>query len=329
MYEKLKIIHHSHTGRLKPHEFTSYLPLAFMVFITGVVLLIATFPQVSASDPPPQSGSIGLTGVVPSPPPKTPAVILSPTNNQHFKTSPITVSGTCPSGTLVEIYKNNIFAGSAQCDSSGRFAFDIDLLFGQNVITALVYDALNQAGPASNSVTVYFDSVLPPNSPLSLLNLGGEQLLLNTNAVYRGAFPDQMLNVPVSIIGGTPPYAVTVEWGDSNDKVIPRSNNETFNAGHAYKKPGTFQITLKGVDSQQRTAFLTVAAIINGQPAALVPSASTLKHSVNKILMLWPIYTIAVTTVISFWLGERREKRILGKTLSAQRPPLGTPAPQP
>ena len=335
MFDNTKILHYKHTGRLRPHEFTSYLPLAILVFITGLALLSFSFSSVAADHPGPQSGSIGLTGEVPGSPPKVAAVISSPTNGQHFIKSPVTISGTCPDNTLVEIYKNNIFAGSTFCTSQNNFSMDIDLLFGKNVLVAQVYDPLNQAGPASNSVTIYYDAALPQAAGLSNLSpdLSGAQLLLDTDAVYRGTFPGQSLNVPVSIIGGTPPYALNVEWGDSNNKVIPRSDNLTFNATHTYDKAGTFGITLQATDSKQRTAFLTVAAIVNGQPA-VTASVNSVKASVNKLLVLWPLYAICATLVVSFWLGERREKKLLGprlmdkKTLvkTAANPPVNPPA---
>ncbi len=320
MFKNTKIIHHRHTGRLRPHEHTSYVSLAIIVLIVAVILMFFTFSEVAFGSTPytgPEAGSVGLTGVMPAKPPTTAATITSPTNGQHFKTSPITITGTCPKDTLVEIDKNNIFAGSVPCDSNNTFNIKIDLLFGKNILIAQVYDALNQAGPASSSVTVYYDSSIPHPDPLTSINLDGIQLLLSTNAVYRGTFPGQMLNVPITILGGTPPYAVNVEWGDTENKVIPRSNNLTFNAAHVYNKPGTFGITLQATDSVQRTAFLTVAAIVNGQPSVVAGSKPL---QAGKLFVLWPLLAIAATMVASFWFGEKREKRILGK--NANNKPL-------
>jgi len=322
MYGPLKISQHKHSGRLRPHEHTSYIPLACLVLIVGLVLVVFSVSTFAAS-PPPQSDSVSLTGTVPGVPPKIAATITSPVDQQHFSTSPITISGTCPSGTLVEVYKNDIFAGSAVCDNKGTYSLQVDLLYGQNSLTAQVYDDLNQAGPVSKTVNVFYDAVPPANAPLSLLNFSGTQLLLDTNAVYRGTFPGQLLNVPVTIIGGTEPFAVNVEWGDSSNQVIPRGDNTVFNASHTYQKPGIYQITLQATDSQQRVAFLTVAAIVNGQPSTVLTAAGTgSKPATKKLLVLWPLYAIAATLVISFWMGERREKHIL--TVAAiQNPPLG------
>lgn len=310
MYNWLKISHHHHSGRLRPHEYTSYFPLTILLLLVGVALTVSTV-SASGSSPPPQAGSVGLSGAMPGPPPKVAATITSPTNRQHFSSTPVTISGTCPAKTLVEVYKNDIFAGSTPCTDAGTYSFQIDLLIGQNVLIARVYDSLNQAGPDSNAVTVFYDALPAQSSALTPLNFGGTQLLLNTDAVYRGVFPGRQLNMPIDIIGGTPPYAVNIQWGDASNKVVPRNDNQTFTVGHTYTKPGVFQITIQATDAQGRVAFLTVAAIVNGQPA-LVASSSPSSPK-GKLVVLWPLYTSAAAIVLSFWLGERREKRLLSR----------------
>lgn len=303
----LKLSHHKHSGRLRAHEYTSYLPLAALLVVVGVALTAFT----AYASPGPQAGSIGLTGEMPGPAPKVAATIDSPITQQHLITSPTTVTGTCPTGTLVEIYKNDIFAGSTPCTSKGTYSLDIDLLFGQNRLVAKVYDALNQPGPDSNVVVVNYDVTPPKGAVSSLLNFS-DQLILNTNAVYRGTFPGQTLTIPISLIGGTPPYAISTLWGDSKSSVVSRNNTLSFNVSHVYDKPGTYQITVQASDTQGRKAFLTVAAIINGQPSITTVATTSKPTHTNQLLMLWPLYTFAVTMVISFWLGERREKHILG-----------------
>jgi hypothetical protein len=310
MYGWLKISHHRHSGKLRPHEHTSYLPLLLLVLVVGLVLGGLTVSSVSGDSPGPQAGSIGLTGSVPKAPPKTAATIDNPTQGQHFSKSPITISGKCTPQSLVEVFKNDIFAGSAPCSDKGTYSFKIDLLYGKNVLLARVYDVLNQAGPDSAKITVFYDGTPLSASGLAPLDFSGSQLLLSTDAIFRGAFPDQLLNVPISIIGGTPPFAVNVQWGDLGNSVISRSNNVTFNAGHKYKKPGTYQITIQASDAHDRVAFLMVAAVINGRVNA-APVSSVTQKPVNKLMMAWPLFGIVLATVISFWLGERREKRLL------------------
>ena len=307
----LKLSHHHHSGRLRPHEHTSYIPLGVLLLVVGLSLIAYT---AAASSPGPQAGSIGLTGIVPGNAPTVAASITSPINQQRFSTSPINVTGTCPVGTLVEIFKNDIFAGSTECTEAGSFSIDVDLLFGENTIIARVYDALNQPGPDSAPVVGFYD-ILPAQSGLvTPLNFDGSQLLLNTDAVFRGTFPGQELFVPIDVLGGTPPYAINVQWGDTNNKVVPRNSNETFKVGHTYNKPGTYQISIQATDANGRVAFITVASIVNGQPGTEVSgSTSNPSGTTNQLLVLWPLYTSAIGIVASFWLGERREKQILRK----------------
>lgn len=317
MLNWLKISHHSHSGKLRPHEHTSYLSLCILLAVVGFAM--GTF-SVSAQSPPPDSESISLTGTVPGPPPKNPATIKSPNNQQHFTTSPITISGTCPKDTLVEIFKNDIFAGSTICTKNGTFSLEVDLLVGMNTIVARVFDALNQEGPVSNTVIVYYDVLPSQGAPITALDFGGAQLLLNTDAVFRGVFPEKAMNMPITILGGVAPYALNIQWDDSTNKVIPRNDNLGFTVGHTYKKPGTYQVSLQATDAGGRVAFLTVAAIVNGQPAPAAATVGT-KNVTNKLLVLWPLYVSLVAVTVSFWLGERREKKIFAKhglTMSPQ-----------
>lgn len=309
MHHWLKLSHHRHTGKLHAHEYTSYGPLMVLLVVVGLALVVCSASALS--HPGPQSGSVGLTGIMPGKPPATAATITTPSSGQHFGTSPITISGTCPQNTLVELYKNDIFAGSTTCDDKGHYSLQVDLMLGKNILMARVYNDLNEPGPDSNKITVYYDAVPAQASPISSLSLSGAQLVLNTNAVYRGTFPGQRLDVPIDILGGTAPYAINVEWGDGSNKIVPRNNNLSFSVNHVYQKAGVYQITLQGTDSQDRTAFLTVAAIINGQPSVALSSSNGSTSAQNKLLVLWPLYTSAAAIVISFWLGERREKQLL------------------
>lgn len=320
MLNWLTLSHHHHSGRLRPHEHTSYLPLGILLLIVGIAL--TAYTATAISHPGPDASSVGLSGTMPAKPPTVAATITTPGNQQRFSTSPVTVGGLCPATTLVEIFKNNIFAGATPCTDSGKFSLDVDLLIGQNTIVARVYDALNQPGPDSNQLIVFYDALPPQAGSITSLDFGSPQMLLNTDAVFRGAFPNQQLSVPVSIVGGTAPYAINIRWGDSLNNMMPRSDNATFNATHAYDKPGTYQISLQATDAGGRVAFLTVASIINGQPplattAAMsgttTPGSLLANLQAGKLLVLWPLYSSVLAVVASFWVGEHREHYLLTK----------------
>ncbi len=310
---KLKLIHPSHSGKLRPHSHTSYLPLAVLLLAVGLLLGVYT-TYAAGPRPDPQAGSIGIVGTVPGKPPSIAPTIDSPKSGARFSTGPVPVSGTCPKNTLVELFKNNIFAGSIPCESNGKYNLDIDLLIGQNTLMARVYDDLNQASPDSNKPSVFYDALPAQSGPLTSLDFGGAQLLLNTDAVFRGIFPNQEMSLPIDILGGTPPYAINVQWGDSNNKIVPRANNQSFTVGHVYKKPGTYQISIQSSDANGRVAFMTVAAIVNGQPSTVTATngeTAVPTSVVAQLLTLWPLYTSLVAIAASFWFGEQREKRIL------------------
>lgn len=308
--KKQKILPHKNSGKIQAHQHTSYGGLA-------LVLLMAFFPllvfSASAKTPydGPEAGSVGLSGVVPGKPPTKAATIRTPLSGQRFAQSPVTVTGTCPQETLVEIFKNDIFAGSTACSDQGTYTLDVDLLIGENRLIARVYDALNQAGPDSNMVVIQYDALPPQGSALTPLDFGGDQLLLVTDAVFRGSFPGQEMSVPITILGGAPPYALNIQWGDGENDVISRSDGAQFNVPHTYKRPGTYQLSMQATDQAGRAAFITVAAIINGQPDIAV--GATEKSSNNKWLLLWPLYTSTAAILISFWLGERRERAVLSR----------------
>jgi hypothetical protein len=310
MLKWLKLSQHKHSGRLRPHEHTSYLPLGLLLVIVGFALTAYT-AYAATPYTGPESGSIGLTGTMPGKPPTTAATIDLPKDQQHFGTSPITVSGTCPTNTLVELFKSDIFAGSTICSDANTYSLEVDLLIGKNILIARVYDTLNQAGPDSNSVTVFYDALPAQAGPITSSGLNGAQLLLNTDAVFRGVFPGKEMNVPIDILGGTPPFAVNIQWGDSTNKVVPRNDNVSFTSGHTYSKPGTYQVSLQATDAAGRVAFLTFAAIVNGQPIVANTASLSNESATNQLLILWPLYTAAIAVVTSFFLGEKREKRIL------------------
>ena len=310
----LATITRKHTGKVRAHHHTTYLPLALILLVVGFVLLniTATAADLTWTRPGPAAGSIGMTGIVPGKPPTSAAIITSPTNGQRFTSTPVLVKGTCPENTLIELFKNDIFAGSTPCDTTGAFSLEIDLLIGQNVLIAKVFDALNQSGPDSNAVTVFYDAFGSQAGPLSSLNFGGSQLLINTDAVFRGTFPGQEMTMPIDILGGRAPYAVNIQWGDAKNSVVARNDNATFRASHVYEKAGTYQIALQATDADGRVAFLTVAAIVNGQPEVQAVAGSTSKKTpLSSLLVLWPLYLGTFAVVISFWAGEWREKHIL------------------
>ncbi|HSH31804.1 MAG TPA: PKD domain-containing protein [Candidatus Saccharimonadales bacterium] len=306
----LRLSHHRHTARHLPHHHTSYAALAFVVMLTGVLLLAVT-GSVGAATPyaGPEAGSVGLSGRMPGPPPAGAATILEPRSGQRFNITPITVRGTCPKGVIVEIFKNDIFAGATVCSDEGGYELLIDLFPGQNQLVARVFDALNQAGPDSPTVTVFYDE---PAAISSQLRPGEQDLLLKSDSAWKGVSPGASISWPVEITGGRIPYAVSWDWGDGVVEPITRTEEGVFSAKHAYAKPGNYVLRVKASDVSGRVAYLQLVAVVNGAIGGASTAASGPLN--GKLLLAWPMYGGAVMMLVSFWLGERfqlyRDRRL-------------------
>lgn len=261
-----------------------------------------------------QTGSTGVTGTVPGPPPSQAATIEVPRSGQSFSSLPITVSGLCPNGTLVEIYKNNVFAGSVNCER-GSYSLQIDLFDGRNDLVARVYDNLNQAGPDSNTVSVTYSSNIP---------IGGPRISLTTQFAKRGADPASILTWPITLSGGTGPYAISIDWGDkSNPDLQSQGAPGNFNIQHTYRLSGVYKVTVKATDANGNSAFLQLVAIANGpvkQAGGNVSGSNSL--TVQTKVLIWPLIVLFILMIASYWLGKRHQIEAIRNRLRKGEPPF-------
>lgn len=250
---------------------------------------------VAAPTDPQQSSSVGIDGTVRGDPPTIAATITFPTNGQSITSSPVKVSGLCTKDLLIKIFKNGVFAGSAQC-SGGAYSIQTDLFNGVNELVARVYDALDQKGPDSNTVTVTYIQ--------SGFNTSAPRVALSSNFARRGANPGESLSWPIILSGGTGPYAVSVGWGDGETELLSRSFPGEFTINHTYKSPGVYPIIIKVTDGDTNSAYLQLVGVANG---AL--SQDTQGKADNTVIQTrtvwWPLLIALVFILISFWLGGR------------------------
>lgn len=262
-----------------------------------------------AATPPaqnPQNGSIGLEGTKQSPPPTQGATILVPSTGQTFTNTPITVSGTCPTGLLVKIYSNNVFIGATDC-VNGTFSLLVDLFQGRNDLVARVFDALDQAGPDSNIVTVNFND--------AAFAQFGTRMFLTSEYARRGANPGDLLTWPIILSGGTGPYAISVDWGDNKpEDLMSRSDVGTFNITHVYDQAGIYHIVIKGVDKNGESAYLQLIGVANGTiQSNATPTSSNGKTVVHVVW--WPVAASVPLILATFWLGQKFELASLRRHL--------------
>jgi hypothetical protein len=269
----------------------------------------------------PSSGPVTIDAIIQAKPPDIGAVITSPNGGDTINNqTTVDVSGTCFKDSFVVIEDNAIQDGSAACTDAGIFSLQIQLNMGDNILSAINYDNLNQAGPITPSVTITVTRTVPvtpannkpttvvvmpiiPNNPSIIagvpssasysscdnyipgnLTTGGP-LHIAVVCVPRLFAPATKQTIGVLVWGGAPPYALYVNFGDGSD------NNPTLVSlpGQGYKTiafnyavPNTYKIQFKLTDRKGQTAIVQTAVQVNGQPKSTV--SSTISNITNDIL---------------------------------------------
>ena len=281
--------------------------IVFSVSASGIPALAATPP------PGPGSGSVGLEGTISSVAPKQGATISSPVNGASFTATPITVTGLCPSGLLIKLFSNNVFVGSTQCNN-GSYTLLIDLFSGQNELVARDYDALDQQGPDSNTVTVTYSNV-------KFIQFG-TSVSLTSNFAKRGANPGDVLDWPIILSGGNGPYAISVDWGDGTPTDLQTQTFAgTFIIKHTYKAAGVYNIIIKAVDSNGSEGFLQLVGVANGKIGQGTAAANSKGGSsaLRIKVIWWPMLILLPLIALAFWTGRRNELYSIRKQLEKTR----------
>jgi len=275
--------------------------------ITAILtVLVVVSPTVANAitpipNPPPAPGSYGLEATKLQPAPTTSATISTPANGASFSTSPVTVSGLCTTGLLVQVYDNGALVGSINC-TSGSFSLQVSLFTGQNDLTTTQFDDLGQPGPQGNTVTVNYNN--------ASFTAFGTLVTLTSNYGRRAANPGQTLTWPLLLSGGTGPYAFSINWGDGTKPDLKsQALAGEVDISHVYGQAGIYHVTVTVTDTNGVSAFLQLVAIANGTPANTNSSATSAKGATTLVtkVVWWPSAVGIVLLLPTFWLGRRSE----------------------
>jgi hypothetical protein len=284
---------------------------SLMAAMASLICAVLLGSSVSAVDftpapiPPPQPSSYGLEATKPTPPPSVAPRITTPGNGANFTSVPITVTGLCKTGLLVQVYDNNVMVAAINC-AGGSFSVKVSPFSGQNELMAIQYDDLLQASPISNKVTVSFN-----NSELTAF---GQIITLTSIYGRKGADPGSNLTWPLQLSGGTGPYAISVDWGDgSKPELQSQAVAGPLNINHVYSRSGIFQVSVTVTDKNGVSAFLQLVGVGRGKPSAQAEEAA--KQTVI-IKILWIPAVIALLLLIpAYWLGRHSELVTLHRKL--------------
>jgi len=244
-----------------------------------IAIVAIFFSSVSLIAPVQAADTIQVTATVPAALPSGPAIITYPHDQDHFTSPVVTVLGTCPDDTYVELDRNGIFSGVALCINN-TFTIPITLLPGANQLEARVFNLTNNEGPQSPAITVYYDLPQPPVTPptqpqptistptiLKTPTLGLplspyiEPLLVTSHYSYLTRFTGQSWSWNISIMGGISPYKMTINWDDQTTSTFPHLTTGP-RITHTYAKAGLYHPLITITDTNGTVAVLQLLAVV-------------------------------------------------------------------
>jgi hypothetical protein len=328
----LKLVEHKHTGRLVHRQHTSYISLMLLLLAIGFFMLYAS-SNIALSEQMPINNSTTVDAIVSGPVPTIGATITLPANSTTLTDIYVTdINGTCLKNTFVVIDDNSGAVGSTVCTDAGIFTLQIKLKLGANILSALNYDNLNQAGPVTPSVNVNVvqtnglatESTMP-NLPVNPSIISGSNSNLSDCSKYNPVSMPISSEPHVAIVcvprlfgpktqqaigllawGGSPPYAVDIDWGDNLDNTLlslPTAGYKTQT--FSYAAPNTYKILLKLTDQTGKTAIVQTAVQVNG--SAKATASTSIVNEINNIDWFKtpvPLYLLAVAITLGFWGGD-------------------------
>lgn len=310
-----KLLPAHHTGKIRHRKHTSYGALAAALLLTFVPLVLASRSiALAAADPVTLDNSV--YAVVTGPVPTTAPAITNLAQGAVFTdNNPVAISGTCPNDTLLKVYKNDVLSGAVLCEN-GKFTIQIDLFIGTNTLIVRAYNASNTMGPESSPL------VVQKQIPNVTISSNAQQFVVTSDISYKGVSAGTSFSWPLTLSGGQAPYAISVAWGDGKTDLISRGVSGTFDLQHTYEKAGkgvkgSYDVTIIATDAVGSKSFIHLVSIVSGDSGSVVGSIKQGYNWSSAIRIAWQIMVGTLLLLLAFWLGERREVKLVKKGVKA------------
>lgn len=311
----------SHTGKLRHHHHTSYGSLALLLAFMLVPLTAASGAVASAANfptPDPVVAGYGSYAVVAGAKPIKPT-ITGVANGAVFTTAaPLQVRGGCATGDLIKVFKNEILAGGAYC-AGGGYEVPIDLFVGNNSLIARAYNANDAVSPDSATVSVQLQLPGTNLEGVGQLNNQGApagQFYVTSSITHQGIAVGETGTWHLMLVGGQPPYAVSVSWGDGKTDLYSAGASGNFDIQHVYSKAttaGSYTLIIKATDQAGTKSYLQLATLVAGdaKPVGVLGGIKGGYSGSTAVRVGFQLVATLAVVVGAFWLGERREIRLL------------------
>jgi len=143
-------------------------------------------------------------------------------------------------------------------------------------------------------------------------------LVLTSDYQYKVNKAGQLFHWAVGLNGGTPPYKVSVDWGDGLHNDLTHADQSVLTLSHAYDSPKDYAILVNITDAKGKTVSIQWVAVVKDS-LAYAAFLSTHKGTMATILanvrqwlwIVWPVYIAVVLMVLSYWIGEQEGYRRL------------------
>lgn len=321
LHSGLHLQHYRHTGKWIEHAHTSYRVIGLLFVLTGLVLLMSNVMSKKV-----EADNLLVTAKIAATLPNQASQITQPVDGAALVNNPQTISGTCEvvmPAHIIRLESNSQFIGSSPCSPSGTFAISTDLLAGENRLFARTFNFTEDEGPVSDEVvaSLSFDAtVSPPNAVTKVASSsqsGNSQaaipLRIRSDMIYVSFYPHRKFELQFSVEGGSPPYAILVDWGDSRQELISVDDSSALTVEHVYRTTNNRVVTLRAVDQAESNAVLQMAATSAKGLALNLGNTGVFSKELftGATMVIWSIYAIISVAALSFYLGEQRELKLL------------------
>ncbi len=251
------------------------------------------------------TADLHVSAKVAAPIPPDPAVITSPADGDHFDTADITVNGTCPDNSYIEVFVGDQMAGVSNC-TSNTFSVPATLQPGANIVSAKVFNITDDEGPASTPITVYYDPPVEPEptTPAEEPATPGPPPSVSVPYTYTVHKPGELWEWSVMLTGGKGPYQVVIDWGDGTIERFTVAEPSTFTVSHIYTKAGTYYPLITITDADGNITRVQLLAVVRELPSVVTLQFLQEVLSNTSPWVAWPVYISATLGVGTFWWFE-------------------------
>jgi hypothetical protein len=134
----------------------------------------------------------------------------------------------------------------------------------------------------------------------------GGSLNVAVVCVVRGLQPNEQSFIGITIHGGQPPYAVSVNLGNNQKSIlisVPNPGYQTILI--KYSDPGRYTVKIEAKDKDGNTAITQTVVEINGVVGLnTFVSVNDMISNTEWLQTPVPIYLIVLALTIGFWVGD-------------------------